>query len=161
MSPAEEPRSKRQLGNRSPSNRRQRRKRRGNRLFVPFAVYKGTKFSRAFPLGGCVNAIGRDADNAIQLVDPQVSKRHAIIRAKAEVWTIEDAGSTNGLKVNGARVKHAALKHGDRIGIGPFRLVFETDVSGEWVPTHVIDMSSKAVGQTIPQEPAPRPSRPA
>jgi len=121
------------------------------------AIYKGTKFNRAFPLGGRSTAIGRDADNAVQLVDPKVSKRHAIIRANGELWTIEDAGSTNGLTVNGARVRRAELKHGDRIGIGPFRLVFETDVSGEWVPTHVIDMTSKAVGQTIPQEPAPPP----
>lgn len=118
------------------------------------AIYKGTKLDRAFPLGGRSTAIGRDADNPVQLLDPKVSKRHAVIRAKGEAWTIEDAGSTNGLTVNGARAKSAELKHGDRIGIGPFRLVFETEVDGEWVPTHVIDMTSKAIGQTISQEPA-------
>jgi pSer/pThr/pTyr-binding forkhead associated (FHA) protein len=121
------------------------------------AIYKGTKLDRAFPLGGRSTAIGRDADNPVQMIDPKVSKRHAVIRAKGEAWAIEDAGSTNGLTVNGARVKSAELKHGDKIRIGPFHLVFETDVDGEWVPTHVINMTSKAIGQTIPQEPTSQP----
>lgn len=124
------------------------------------AIYKGTKLDRAFPLGGIITTIGREDGNAIQLLDPQVSKHHAVLRCKGNLWTIEDAESTNGLTVNGVRVPRAELNHGDKIRIGPFHLVFETDVGGEWVPTHIIDMTSKAVGQTIPQEPGSPPWKP-
>ena len=117
------------------------------------AIYKGAKIDLAFPVAESITAIGRDADNAVQLTDPQVSKRHAVIHAKGNAWTIEDANSTNGITVNGVRVKHADLKNGDKIRIGPFDLVFESNVTGEWVPSLVIDLSSKAAQQTIPQAP--------
>lgn len=116
-------------------------------------IYKGAKVDLAFPIGETITAIGRDADNAVQLTDPQVSKRHAIIHAHANGWTLEDANSTNGVIVNGARITRAELKNGDKIRIGPFHLVFESNVTGEWVPSLVIDLSSKAVHQTIPQAP--------
>lgn len=117
------------------------------------AIYKGTKVDLAFPIAERLTAIGRDADNAIQLTGPEVSKHHAVIHTKDNAWIIEDTNSTNGVVVNGARVKRADLKNGDKIRIGPFELIFETNVAGEWVPSLVIDLSSKAVHQTMPQAP--------
>lgn len=117
------------------------------------AVYKGTKLDMAFPVTEAATTIGRDDGNPIQLPDPQVSKRHAVIRAKDDVWMIEDLDSTNGIAVNGVKVKHAELKNGDKIRIGPFDLVFESTATGEWVPSLVIDMSSKVAYQTIVQPP--------
>ena len=122
-------------------------------------IYKDAKVDLAFPVAENITAIGRDADNAVQLTDPQVSKRHAVIHAKGDAWTIEDANSTNGITVNGARVKRAELKNGDKIRIGPFHLVFESNVTGEWVPSIVIDLSSKAGQQTIPQGPEIPPAK--
>ena len=118
------------------------------------AMYKGAKLDLAFPITESITAIGRDADNLIQLSDPKVSKRHAVIHAKGQVWTIEDTGSTNGIMVNGAKVKRAELKNGDTIGIGSFSMIFETlSDREEWVPTHVIDMSSQVLQRTIAQDP--------
>ncbi|MBI5687775.1 MAG: FHA domain-containing protein [Verrucomicrobia bacterium] len=125
------------------------------------AIYKGAKVDLAFPVAESITAIGRDADNAVQLTDPQVSKRHAVIHTKGNAWTIEDANSTNGITVNGARVKRADLKNGDKIRIGPFDLVFESNVTGEWVPSLVIDLSSKADQQTITQAPEYPPAKPS
>lgn len=116
------------------------------------AIYKGAKLDLAFPVTDSVTAIGRDADNAVQLPDPQVSKRHAVIHAHGDTWTIEDLQSTNGIKVNGTRVPRAALKNGDRVHIGPFDLVFETDAAGDWVPTYEIDLSSQVAQQTLFQD---------
>lgn len=117
------------------------------------AIYKGMRVDLAFPLTETVTGIGRDADNMIQLPDPKVSKRHAVVHACGTAWTIEDMHSTNGIAVNGARVQKADLKDGDRIHIGPFELVFETSAGDDWVPSHVIDMSTKVTERTLVQGP--------
>ena len=52
--------------------------------------------------------------------------------------------------VNGQRVQNAALKNGDRVQIGPSEFYFETNVpSDDWVPSHIIDLSSQVHQQTI------------
>ena len=117
------------------------------------AIYKGAKLDLSFPLAETATTIGRDAGNAIQLPDPEVSKRHAVVRAQGDAWTIEDLDSTNGIIVNKARVKRADLKEGDRIRIGPFELIFECSATGEWRSSLIIDLSSKVAGQTIPHDP--------
>ena len=124
-----------------------------NSMKTRLAIYKDAKLDLSFPLAETAATIGRDAGNPIQLPDPQVSKRHAVVRAQGDAWTIEDTNSTNGLTVNGARVKRADLKEGDRIRIGPFDLVFECSATGEWTSSLVIDLSTKVAGQTIPHDP--------
>ena len=119
------------------------------------AIYKGAKLDLAFPITESVTGIGRDADNMIQLPDPKVSKRHAVVHTKGDVWTIEDMDSTNGITVNGAKVKTAVLKNGDHLRIGPFELAFETTPEGmAWVACHVIDMTSQVAMRTIPHDPS-------
>lgn len=124
-----------------------------NRMKARLAIYKGAKLDLSFPLTEAASTIGRDAGNAIQLPDPEVSKRHAVVRATGNTWTIEDLDSTNGIIVNKARVKHAPLKEGDRIRIGPFDLIFECSATGDWTSSLVIDLSTKVAGQTIPHDP--------
>lgn len=123
------------------------------------AVYKGTQLDLALPIEDTDTTIGRDDGNALQLPDSEVSKRHAVIRSREGVLTIEDLDSTNGTKVNGAGVKRASLQVGDRIRIGPFDLVLES-TSADWVPSLVLDMSSKVAHQTIVQGPKGPPAAP-
>jgi ABC-type multidrug transport system ATPase subunit/pSer/pThr/pTyr-binding forkhead associated (FHA) protein len=67
---------------------------------------------------------GREAD--IYLPSPSVSRRHARLEPSLREWTIVDLNSTNGTFVNGQRVTQpTALKSGDMIQIGSFRLVYE------------------------------------
>jgi pSer/pThr/pTyr-binding forkhead associated (FHA) protein len=76
------------------------------------------------PLAGRRYAVGtelivgrQDADLLID--DPQVSRRHAVVRAIDGELQVEDLGSANGTFVNGARVyEPQPLCHGDEIGIG-------------------------------------------
>jgi serine protease Do len=70
--------------------------------------------------------IGRqDAD--LLLDDPQVSRRHAVVRAIEGELEVEDLGSANGTFVNGARVDEPQrLCHGDEIAIGPVVLEAQT-----------------------------------
>jgi hypothetical protein len=70
--------------------------------------------------------IGRSRDCDIVLDDAGVSRRHARLRPAGEAWTIEDLGSTNGVRVNGAQLRAPrALQRGDRIEIGSTQVVFE------------------------------------
>jgi len=70
--------------------------------------------------------IGRSAGAAIRLKDKTVSKQHALLVMDADGVKIVDAGSRNGVLVNGERVKIATLRDGDRIRIGRAVVVFRT-----------------------------------
>ncbi len=62
--------------------------------------------------------IGRSRDCDIQLTDANVSRRHAELRQEGASYWIVDLGSTNGIEVNGKRVKRAKLSDGDTITLG-------------------------------------------
>lgn len=118
------------------------------------AICRDGKMDTAFPITGPRTTIGRQDDNAIQLSDPKVSRHHALITAKGDSWEIFDRGSTNGVKVNGVWADQAVLKNGDKIGIGPFELVFEAVPSdSDWVPSHHIDISPKSGTKTLSRQP--------
>jgi len=68
--------------------------------------------------------IGRSRDCDIQLADANVSRRHAEVRQEGASYWIVDLGSTNGLEVNGKRVKRAKLSDGDTITLGSTELKF-------------------------------------
>jgi predicted component of type VI protein secretion system len=64
-------------------------------------------------------SIGRSAECQLSLDDPLVSRKHALLRVFEHEVTIEDAGSRNGVLVNGTKIDGAVrLGDGDRITIG-------------------------------------------
>lgn len=70
--------------------------------------------------------IGRSRDCDIVLEDSSVSRRHAELRPGGQGWTIEDLGSTNGVRVNGNTVHGPQeVRTGDRIEIGSTEMLFE------------------------------------
>jgi hypothetical protein len=70
--------------------------------------------------------IGRSRDCAIVLEDAGVSRQHATLHPDDDGWVVEDLGSTNGVLVNGRRIRGAqALQDGDRIELGSTEVVFE------------------------------------
>jgi Protein of unknown function (DUF3662)/Inner membrane component of T3SS, cytoplasmic domain len=69
--------------------------------------------------------IGRSRDCDIQLADANVSRRHGELRQEGASYWIVDLGSTNGLEVNGKRVKRAKLRSGDTITMGSTELRFD------------------------------------
>jgi DNA-binding winged helix-turn-helix (wHTH) protein len=73
------------------------------------------------------HVIGRDADVAIPLPSPTVSRRHAKIVVAGAIATLEDVGSKNGTYVRGQAVTSSLqLTDGDQIRIGAFQLTFRT-----------------------------------
>ena len=83
---------------------------------------------KRYALDQRVVLIGRSQDCDIQLNDPNVSRRHAEIRQEETSYSIVDLGSTNGLEVNGKRVRQAKLEDGDLIVIGSTEAVFEREL---------------------------------
>lgn len=71
-----------------------------------------------------VATIGRHPDNDVVLTCPSSSGRHAIIKASNEGVFVQDLGSSNGTRVNGAEIEEALLKDGDRVGFGDVQSVF-------------------------------------
>ena len=110
----------------------------------------------AFPLEGPQLAVGREADNDIQLPHEKVSKHHAVLRRAKDRWCIEDLKSTNGIFVNSEKVHLVELRHGDRVNIGPYELRFEMKApSDQWVPSYLMDLSPKIHEQTSMQTKPP------
>jgi hypothetical protein len=72
-------------------------------------------------------SIGRSRECDVVLEDAGVSRRHAELRPlDVAAWTIEDLGSTNGVRVNGHTIEGACeLRTGDRIGMGSTEMTFE------------------------------------
>ena len=62
--------------------------------------------------------IGRADDSTIVLSDSTVSRRHAAVEWKDGGFVVRDAGSRNGVFLNGERVDQALLKGDDEIRIG-------------------------------------------
>jgi pSer/pThr/pTyr-binding forkhead associated (FHA) protein len=71
--------------------------------------------------------IGRSRDCDIQLADANVSRRHAELRQEGASFWIVDLGSTNGIEVNGKRVKRAKLRSGDTITLGSTDVTFSRE----------------------------------
>jgi ABC transport system ATP-binding/permease protein len=87
--------------------------------------------------------IGRVDGNTIRLTEQNVSRKHARLRLRSGVLSIEDLGSYNGTSLNGSTLSGAAtLKDGDVILIGDYRL----------------GIQEEKVAQAEP--PAPRPVEP-
>jgi hypothetical protein len=68
--------------------------------------------------------IGRSRECDIQLADANVSRRHAEVRQEGATFWIVDLDSTNGIEVNGRRLKRAKLEDGDRVVLGSTELTF-------------------------------------
>jgi hypothetical protein len=76
-------------------------------------------------LTGGNTVIGRSRDCDITLSDPNVSRRHAEIRREEGGHWIVDLESTNGVEVNGERVRRARLEPDDLVVLGTTELRFE------------------------------------
>jgi hypothetical protein len=71
--------------------------------------------------------LGRSRECDIQVEDPNVSRRHAELRQEGSTYWIVDLESTNGIEVNGQRVKRAKLSSGDTFTVGATEISFTTE----------------------------------
>jgi hypothetical protein len=77
---------------------------------------------------GCVHEIagrrvniGRTRDNDLRIVDPTVSRLHAMLTVRNGEAMVVDANSRNGIFVNGIQVRYGRLDDGDLVTFGTVR----------------------------------------
>ena len=71
--------------------------------------------------------IGRSRECDVQLQDANVSRRHAEVRQEGASYWVVDLDSTNGIEVNGRRLKRSKLEDGDRVTLGSTEIVFRRE----------------------------------
>jgi predicted component of type VI protein secretion system len=68
-----------------------------------------------------MTVVGRKEDCDLRLDHKSVSKLHCVIVKTDGLLLLRDLGSTNGTRVNGQRVRRAALLPNDQVSIASFR----------------------------------------
>ncbi|MEW6431543.1 MAG: FHA domain-containing protein [Myxococcota bacterium] len=81
---------------------------------------KGTRFK----LDAQSYDLGRGAQADLLLDSDEVSRLHAKLTRTDGEYTIEDAGSRNGIALNGLRVHAAVLRDGDELQLGDVTLKY-------------------------------------
>jgi pSer/pThr/pTyr-binding forkhead associated (FHA) protein len=87
-------------------------------------VVRGPHVGARFLLDDAEVTAGRHPDSDIFLDDVTVSRRHAVFIRDEFGYRVRDVGSLNGTYVNRALVEEAALRAGDEVQVGKFRLVY-------------------------------------
>jgi two-component system NtrC family sensor kinase len=99
-------------------------------LVVIQGMNRGERFGLERPDGVAIT-IGREAGNAIQLDDHEVSRRHAEVRLVGTTFMLGDLKSSNGTFVNDERIERMELARGDRVRIGRTVFVYAQDAADE------------------------------
>ncbi|MCW2955591.1 MAG: hypothetical protein JWO69_460 [Thermoleophilia bacterium] len=82
------------------------------------------------PAGGRVR-VGRGRANEYVLDDPSVSREHAEFVHAGDGWLVRDLDSTNGVSVNGGKVREQPLEFGDTVTFGSADVRFDRWLDGE------------------------------
>ena len=80
--------------------------------------------------------IGRTHENELRIVDPTVSRLHAMLTLRGGEAMLVDANSRNGVFVNGIQVRYAKLEDGDLVTFGTVRYRYRVGSgvpAGTWV----------------------------
>ena len=87
-------------------------------------AHSGANQGARFLLDQDLTSVGRHPEAGIFLDDVTVSRRHVEFTRQGTSFSVKDLGSLNGTYVNHDRVDEYALKPGDEVQIGKFRLTF-------------------------------------
>ncbi len=88
-------------------------------------VIHGVDQGLRFVIESDVVGIGRGIQNAIRILDTEVSRLHAQMQFAQGQWTIKDLDSSNGTYVNNKPITEVKLENGDQVQVGRSVLVFQ------------------------------------
>jgi len=83
----------------------------------------------SIPLVNRVMTVGRRESCDICLKFPNISGLHCELSFRDGYWFVRDMGSSNGIKVNGARTLQRALRPGDEVAIANRKFVVNYSIS--------------------------------
>jgi pSer/pThr/pTyr-binding forkhead associated (FHA) protein len=101
----------------------------------PWGYLYFIRTQRLFPLTLEESSIGRLPGNDVVLASTRVSRRHAVVRKRAEGVELVDVGSSNGTKRNGEALRArspAVLTPGDRIEIAEEVALYDESLPDLW-----------------------------
>ena len=100
------------------------------KTIAQLTITNGDEAGKIYPLSDSEHHIGRLFDNDILLTDLGISGHHARIYRGPEGYAVEDLKSRNGTWLNGVRVYHSQLAHGDSLRLGATDMKFEVLFEG-------------------------------
>jgi ABC-type multidrug transport system ATPase subunit len=92
--------------------------------------------------------IGR-AGADIELDNPAVSRRHAVVEREGGGHAIHDLGAMNGTFVDGRRVSRAPLAKGAVVRIGPFKLVYDGQSLSQYDERGALRLDAQSLSQRV------------
>jgi pSer/pThr/pTyr-binding forkhead associated (FHA) protein len=105
-------------------------------------------------------SIGRALGNDVEIIDPNVSRRHAEIFADHTGYFIRDLNSSHGVQVNQHRIDQPyRLSHGDRIVLGGSMLFFVDLQSGKEQTSQMLPIEPPTINRPTPEPAAAYPQR--
>lgn len=117
---------------------------------IPGGAFLIVGGSEIFPLNQAIINIGRKKDNHLVLDSPQISRRHAQLRAINGAYHFFDLGSTGGSKVNGERARSATLMAGDVINLAGTPLIYGQDTLDNPAETQEMPLADEEERPTAP-----------
>lgn len=87
-------------------------------LVVLLRVMQGPEQGKGYQITETPLTVGRDKICTISINDTRMSRQHAGIYYMAPDFFLKDLASTNGVFVNGKKVKQAKLNSGDQVQMG-------------------------------------------
>lgn len=92
--------------------------------------------------------VGREANCNVMVPHPSVSRRHALLKRKQDVFFVVDQGSANGTFVDSRRIVDAALREGSmlRFGSASFKVEIRAEVPAESITEDELVVSATMVG---------------
>jgi S-DNA-T family DNA segregation ATPase FtsK/SpoIIIE len=86
-------------------------------------VLSGAETGRVVAIDKKLVTIGRSGCDVV-LEDPELSRRHAKLRIRGSLATLEDLGSTNGTFLGKERIETASIENRTRFRVGGVELAF-------------------------------------
>ncbi len=93
------------------------------RLIIQSSEFEG----KIFDLTQTKITVGRLPDNTLHLDHGSVSGHHAELTKVDDDYQIRDLNSTNGTRINGAKVINHKLQRGDTLHIGHIQMCYESE----------------------------------
>src|SRR5439155_18212107 len=113
-------------------------------------------------IGKDLTLVGRKEECDLRLDHKSVSKLHCVIVKTDGLLLLRDLGSTNGTRVNGQRIRRAALLPNDKLTIAnfSFKIIFGEALAAAAPPPilhdeHTQHLDAKEVGRLLRQASAP------
>jgi predicted component of type VI protein secretion system len=93
--------------------------------------------------------VGRETNCNVVVAHPSVSRRHALLKRKQDVFFVVDQGSANGTFVDSKRVVDAPLREGSvlRFGSASFKVEIRDDIHVESIAEDDLVIATTMVGQ--------------